>query len=232
VIRQLTLLLFFAGALCAQQRFEIASVKPSKAEPGHSGFDFDTGRVAGQNVSLKACIMGAYEVGPNQITGGPDWLESDRFEILAKADGPARTPALREMLRTLLGERFKLALRTESRPMQAYVLEVAKNGPRLEKSEGNGSSTENKRGDINAGNITMDRLAHVLSRQMDLPVVNHTGLDGAFNLRLQWSPEYARNGEGTSIFAAIQEQLGLRLRSEKTPVEVLVIDHAERPAEN
>ena len=78
----------------------------------------------------------------------------------------------------------------------------------------------------------MDRFAEVLSRQMDLPVVNHTGLDGVFNFKLQWTPENAKTAEGVSVFTAIQEQLGLRLRSQKTPVEVLVIDHAEHPTEN
>jgi len=231
--RQLICVLLFAAALRAQPpRFEVASIKPSKAEAGSSGFDTDGGRLAGQNVTLKRCIMGAYGVGPNQIVGGPDWLESDRFEIIAKADGSPASRTLMQMLQTLLADRFHLALHRESRPIQAYMIEVAKNGPRLEKGDGNGSSTQNRRGDIDATNITMDRLAEVLSRQMDLPVVNHTGLEGAFNLRLQWSPEYARTAEGTSIFAAIQEQLGLHLRSQKTPVEVLVIDHAERPSEN
>jgi uncharacterized protein (TIGR03435 family) len=85
----------------------------------------------------------------------------------------------------------------------------------------------------------MDRLAEVLSRQMQLPVVNRTGVDGAFDLKLQWTPEIDRPTkpgeaapEGVSIFTAIQEQLGLRLRSEKVPIEVLVIDRAEKPTEN
>ena len=87
----------------------------------------------------------------------------------------------------------------------------------------------------------MDRFAEVLSRQMDLPVVNRTGLEGVFNLKLEWTPESAKQikpgvdgaaMEGPSIFTAIQQQLGLRLRAQKTPVEILVIDHAEKPSEN
>jgi uncharacterized protein (TIGR03435 family) len=86
----------------------------------------------------------------------------------------------------------------------------------------------------------MERFAEILSRQMDLPVVNHTGLEGAFNLKLRWTPESARLAkaadsavpDGPSIFTAIQEQLGLRLHAQKVPVEVLVIDHAEKPSVN
>jgi uncharacterized protein (TIGR03435 family) len=81
----------------------------------------------------------------------------------------------------------------------------------------------------------MDRFAEILSRQMDRPVVNRTGLDGAFDLHLQWTPDGAKSGtggDGPSVFTAIQEQLGLRLRAQKTPVEVVVVDHAEKPGEN
>jgi uncharacterized protein (TIGR03435 family) len=121
------------------------------------------------------------------------------------------------------------------------VLEVAKNGPKLEKAEGGESTTNSGRGLLDARNTTMDRFAEVLSRQMDLPVVNRTGLEGVFNLKLEWTPESAKQikpgadgaaMEGPSIFTAIQQQLGLRLRSQKTPVEILVIDHAEKPSEN
>jgi uncharacterized protein (TIGR03435 family) len=106
--------------------------------------------------------------------------------------------------------------------------------------DGNGAATNNGRGHIVATNASMDRFAEILSRQMDRPVVNQTGLQGVFNLTLQWTPDSARpanpqNGaatEGPSIFTAIQEQLGLRLRAQKVPVDVLVIDHAERPDAN
>jgi uncharacterized protein (TIGR03435 family) len=122
------------------------------------------------------------------------------------------------------------------------VLDVAKNGPKLEKAEETESSTNSSRGLIDAKTITMDRFAEVLSRQMDLPVVNQTRLEGSFNLKLEWSTESGRpvrDGTGdvameteVSIFTAIQQELGLRLRARKTPVEVIVIDHAEKPSEN
>jgi len=187
--------------------------------------------------------MGAFAVGPNQISGGPPWLESARFDIVAKADLPVDDDrSLMAMLRTLLAERFKLAIRRETRTVEAFVLEVAKGGQKLERAAERESTTRNGRGLIDAKTITMDRFAEVLSRQMDLPVVNHTGLAGSFDLKLEWTPESrgpVRPGAddamletGVSIFTATQQELGLRLRARKTPVEVIVIDHAERPSEN
>ena len=195
------------------------------------------------NATLKRCIMGAYGLGPNQILGGPEWLDSDRYEIIAKADQPVNDDAvLMAMLQTLLAERFKLAIHRETKTVQAFVLEVAKNGPKMAKAEDREATTRNGRGLIDARTITMNRLAEVLSRQMDRPVVNQTGLEGAFDLKLEWTPESARpvrvgadgapTESGLSIFTAIQQQLGLRLRSEKAQVEMLVIDHAEKPSEN
>jgi uncharacterized protein (TIGR03435 family) len=234
--------LSLCGSMCAQTsdsvKFEVASIKPSKAAPGSGGVSARSGLLRSVNVTLKRSIMGAYEIGPNQIFGGPDWLDTERFDITAKADEPVGDHALMAMLQTLMAERFKLAIHRETRPIQAYVLEIGRNGSKLKKGDGGVSSTDNGRGNLLVKNTTLDRFAEVLSRQMDLPVVNRTGLDGAFNVELRWTPEnrQAKPGDappdGPSIFTAIQEQLGLRLRAEKVPIEVLVIDHAEKPTEN
>jgi uncharacterized protein (TIGR03435 family) len=198
--------------------------------PASSGIKTNHGRLTATNVTLKRCIMGAYGLGPNQIAGGPDWLDTDRFDIEAKSDRPEDGDGeLMARLQTLLAERFKLAVHCETRTISAYVLEVARNGPKLEKAEGEQARTNSGRGLIDASTITMTRFAEVLSRQMALPVVDNTGLQGAFNLKLQWTPEI---DNGLSIFTAIQEQLGLRLQSRKTPVENLVVDRAEKPSEN
>jgi uncharacterized protein (TIGR03435 family) len=236
-----------SGSIYAQsaatQRFEVASIKLSSASADStSGIATGHGRVDGNNVTLKRCIMGAYGVGPSQIAGGPDWLESERYEILAKADRPTNDDAvLMMMLQGLLAERFKLALHRETRTISSYVLEVAKNGPKLEKAPpgeaGTNTSTSNTAVTIDAHNTDMDAFARILGRKTDLPVVNRTGLDGIFNFRLHWTPESAmaaKGGatEGPSVFTALQEQLGLRLRAQKAPVEFLVIDHAEKPSAN
>jgi uncharacterized protein (TIGR03435 family) len=206
---------------------------------GNSGITTGHGHLTATNVTLKRCIMGAYALGPNQILGGPDWLDSDRFEIAAKAEEPVNDDdVLMGMLKGTLVERFKLAVHRETRTVSAYVLEAGKTGPKLQKTAGGEFTTDNRRGAIGANNITMDAFAERLSRQLSLPVINQTKLDGAFDLKLQWTPEGARpvrlesGAEAPSIFAAIQEQLGLHLRAEKAPVEILMVDHAERPTEN
>jgi uncharacterized protein (TIGR03435 family) len=170
----------------------------------------------------------------------PTRLDSDRFEILAKADQPINSDAtLMVMLQGLLAERFKLVLHRETRTLPAFVLKVTKNGPKLDPpgEAGTNTSTSNTGVIIDAHNTDMESFARILSRKMELPAVNRTGLEGIFNLKLQWTPEIARSKEsaateGPSIFAAIQEQLGLRLRSQKIPMEILMIDHAEKPSEN
>jgi uncharacterized protein (TIGR03435 family) len=227
----------FVLSLCAfaqQAQFEVASIKPSNAPPGSSGFDSRHGRLVGTNVTLKRSIMGAYAIGPNQIVGGPDWLDSDRFDINAKAGKDAGDREMMVMLQALLAERFHLESHRETRPVQCYVIEVAKGGPKLEKSTGESSSAGSGRGRVTGRATGMDRFAQVLAREMDLPVVNQTGLEGKFNFKLEWTPEIARQeaNAGPSIFTAIQEQLGLRLRAQKVPIEVLVIDRAEKPTEN
>src|SRR5579883_151928 len=213
------------SAFAQQPRFEVAAIRPSNADPGSSGFSSRHGRLVGSNVTLKRSIIGAYSVGPNQVVGGPDWLDSDRFDINAKADEDAGDSKLMLMLQSLLADRFHLVLHRETRPLQAYVIEVAKGGPKLEKAKTQESTTESGRGVLKVRGTTMDRFAQVLARQMDLPVVNQTGLEGAFDFKLEWTPENERSkpDAGTSIFTAIQEQLGLRLRAQKAPVEVLVI---------
>jgi uncharacterized protein (TIGR03435 family) len=235
-----------AGLVYAQSSitpFEVASIKPSNADPtASSGIDTAHGRLNAHYVTLKRCIMGAYNVGPHEISGGPNWLDSDRYEILAKAGQPIQDDAvLMVMLQGLLAARFHLVLHRETRTIPAFVLEVAKNGPKLEKAAAGeartNTSTSNTGVMIEALHTDLDAFARILARRVDLPVVNQTGLDGAFNIKLSWTPDSARPRdagamEGASIFTAIQEQLGLRLRSQKAPVEILVIDHAEKPSEN
>jgi len=234
MIRATAILALCISALA--QQFEVASIKPSSADRNaSSGINTAYGRLDAHNVTLKRCIMGAYGVGPHQILGGPGWLDSDRFEILAKAEQPiSDDAALMVMLQAILAERFKLALHRETRDVPALVLEVSKNGPKLEKAELGQAVTNTSSSKtgvvIDARNCDMESFAKIISRKMDLPVVNHTGLEGNFNLKLQWAPDNA--DAGPSIFTAIQEQLGLRLRSQKAAVEIIVIDHAEKPSEN
>jgi uncharacterized protein (TIGR03435 family) len=219
--------------------FDVASVKPASPEEiqaGSSGCKTGHGRETCTNVTLKRCIVGSFHTGPGQIVGGPSWLDSDRFHIEAKAAEPVEDDAVLDaMMKALLAERFHLTLHRETRNLQALVLEAAKSGPKLEKAPGGEAVTDSSHGRLTLKNTTMDGLAERLARVADLPVVNRTAIDGVFNMKLVWTPEGENpKGPGSppSLFTAIQEQLGLRLQSQKTPVEVLVIDHAEKPAEN
>ena len=234
----------FVGVLPTRAQaptLEVASIKPSKDDNYSSGgIKTGNGRIEARGVTLKRCIIGAYGVGLHQIVG-PDWLDSDHFDISAKAEQPTNSDdQLMLMLQALLADRFKLAFHRETKTMAAYVLEVAKNGPKLEKAAGGEAST-NTNGShsvisIDARNEDVNQFARVLARRMDLPVVNQTGVAGLYNFKLHWTPDSAlgdSNSESLSIFTAIQEQLGLRLHAAKAPVEVLVIDHVERiPTEN
>lgn len=232
-------LALFAVSFCAfaqAPQFEVASIKPVVVGDSYtSGITTGHGKLDAENVTLKRCIIGAYGVGPSQVIGGPDWLDSDRFLIHARAGQPIDSDAeLMRMLQSLLADRFHLVLHREARPLEAYVIEVAKGGPRLEKAAGGESTTNSGHGTLLARKTSMDLFAQVIARQLDLPVVNRTGLDGVYNFKLQWTPEkeLSRPDAGPSIFTAVQEQLGLHIRAQKVPLEVLVIDRAEHPTAN
>jgi uncharacterized protein (TIGR03435 family) len=229
------------GQVGPGQRFEVASIRPSSADTGSSGIKTGHGRLDAQNVAVKRCVMGAYGIGPHQISGGPAWFDTERFDITAKVDQPIDDDAvLMIMLQKLLEERFNLMLHHEVKQMSALVLQIAGNGPKLERAAdgeaGTNTSGTNASVIISAHNTGMDLFAKVLAREMELPVVNQTGLHGVFNFKLSWARENAteRNAvrDGPSIFTAVQEQLGLQLRSQKAAVDLFVIDHLEMPSEN
>jgi uncharacterized protein (TIGR03435 family) len=193
----------------------------------------------------------ANHVRPDAVTGGPAWIDSDRFDIVAKAGQTTPPDDLRQMLQTLLAERFKLVVHQEPKMMPAYALVVGKSGPKLQASE-TGLLTDQRcvpgegavgQKHIACRHITMAVLAGQLqeqsARDIDVVVVDQTGLSGAFDFKLDWTPA-ARTAAastdppaGPTIFEAVQEQLGLKLESRKLPLPVIVIDRVERvPVEN
>jgi uncharacterized protein (TIGR03435 family) len=234
--------------LAAQQpapAFEVASIKPntngiSNALPPLRS----NGSYSASNVAVKSIIANAYEVRIFQIEGGPDWLTSERFDIIAR--GPEGTPdQLRPaMLRTLLAERFKLVAHFETREQRVYSLTLLRGdgrlGPQLKPSApASGSSSGfpsasvgNGMARINGRRVSMDTLAMMLTGSVfNQRVINRTGLSGEFELDLRFTPDSspAAAPEFPSIFTAVQEQLGLKLEASRGPVEVLVIDSVERP---
>lgn len=241
LFRVLALLCLSVSALAQQQspQFEVASVKPNHSGNTSSGENTGHGRLTVTNDTLKQLIRIAFDIKDFQIEGGPRWLDSDRYDIVATT-GSAEDitdQQLRPLLQALLADRFQLKAHRETRKMAIYSLVVAKNGPKVTKHTGGGggdSFTNASTGNIRATNATMTTLANSLSRVMGRPVINNTRLKGTFDYKLVWAPsEQTNRFDGApSIFTAVREQLGLRLASAKGPVEMLVIESAEKASEN
>jgi uncharacterized protein (TIGR03435 family) len=221
----------------------VASIKPTTAEPGStSGITTENGRISARNVTLKRCVRGAYEVPESLVFGGPKWVDDERYDIEAKAAGPATDRELMAMLQSLLAERFNLALHRETRTLPDYALVPARNGLTAKRSEpGTPSRGSSSWKTIDAQACDMGRLAQKLSEALHLPVADLTAIEGEYDFKLEWTPDNMQASPqgiaaavpaGPSIFAALQEQLGLRLEPRKVPAEVLVIDHADRASEN
>lgn len=247
-------LVSFCATLFAQQgavppAFEVASVKPSLDPPGSVvGISEGKGRISAKNVTLKRCVRGAYNVPEPQIIGGPRWADQDRYDIEAKATVPAGGHELMLMLQTLLADRFKLVFHREQRAIPGYRLVTGKGGLKAQISAPDrGSVGRSQRGRIEAEGCTMAQLALKLAEVLHQPVLDATRVAGKFDLNLEWTPDDMqakppsadqRSGNvpesdaGPSIFAALREQLGLKLESSKVPAEVLVIDSAEKPSAN
>jgi uncharacterized protein (TIGR03435 family) len=231
------------GQAAPAPAFEAASIKPSQDPPGSgSGITTTRGRISARNVTLKRCVRGAYGVEEPHILGGPKWLDEARYNIEARAAGPAGDRELMTMLQSLLAERFKLAFHRETRALPGYALVLGKGGLRAKPSAPDaGSRTSSRWGSIEASGCTMAQLALKLSEVLHLPVADFTAVPGEFDFKLEWTSDDMQApapdavpdaASGPSLFAALQEQLGLKLESRKVPADVLVIDHAEKPSEN
>ncbi len=226
--------------------FDVATVKMGGPVEANGMININTGKILHgvvtlSNATLSDCLIFAYTLTTADQLAGPDWINQKavRFEVTGKA--PPETPdnQLRLMLQTLLKERFQITLHTEQREMAHYELVIGKNGPKLKDATvGPGEATGRARLDgIRSNRMQMNRLAALLSRTTRLPVLDKTGLTGFYQFDLRYANEVSEapeeNPAGPSIFTAVQEQLGLKLESRKGPVEVLVIDHAEKiPLEN
>lgn len=241
VLLAATLLTAFAQSPTARPAFEVASVKPGTGPDSYSIIQATPGgRFTAQNLPLKYLIGVAYEVKGPQIQGGPGWIEMTRFDISAKAEGSPTLPEMLPMLRSLLEERFKLAIHRDTKQLSILALTVAKGQAKLVKSSagGCGSPTcglRSIRYGLAGTEVSMSDLTKGLSEVLGVIVIDRTGLPDHYDVHLEWSPDPSRpgwNGPGASIFADLQEQLGLKLESQKAPVEVLVIDHAEKPDAN
>jgi len=232
----------------APPKFEVASIKQSADPPDSLRFNTNNGRIKFENVTLSACIIRAYELRDTQLQGGPKWLNEDRYYIEAKAEGRTNDRDLNIMLQNLLIDRFKLAFHRETKSVNGYALVLGKGGLKAKPSgtsernslterRANFTSDFQHQTTMDAQYCTMTCLAKTLSGVLHTPVVDATNTESPFDFKLSWTADDLQipasdAGIGASIFAALQEQLGLKLESRKVPTEVLVIDNAERPTEN
>jgi uncharacterized protein (TIGR03435 family) len=231
-------------AAAAPPAFEVASIKLNTS--GGPGAEMYPGKseVRIKNYSLKQLIQAAYKVKDYSFAGQP-WLDSQRFDIVAKLPRDARAGQFPAMLQTLLRERFQLVVHRESRIMTALALVVDKGGLKIKPVEAGQVAAGLGSTMIRASKVSMTQLADLLSSAMDRPVQDLTELPGVYNIDLKWMPDDAPSMDAaggdrqsptgspaaTSVFSAVQE-LGLKLQTRKLPVEVLVVDHAEKPSEN
>jgi uncharacterized protein (TIGR03435 family) len=231
--------------------FEVATIKPTK--PGTQGkvLTIRGTEFVTINFSLNDLISFAYGIHVRQITGGPSWLESDFYDITAKPDveGIPNRKQLEGMVQKLLADRFKLTFHHDKKELSAFTLVVGKNGPKLAPSAGDPKGLPGlgfrALGNLIVNNANMSDFTQLMQAAvLDRPVVDQTDLKGRFDFTLKWTPDESQfNGRGGSVksdaadappdlFTAIQEQLGLQLKSAKVPVDVLVVDHVEKPSEN
>jgi uncharacterized protein (TIGR03435 family) len=224
----------------AESKFEVASVKAIKypSEDGarivFSGIRPSPDGITGTRVNLAACIRWAYGLKDYQISGLGS-SGSEAYDITAKAAGHVGVGELRLMLQNLLADRFKLAFHREKKDLPAYVIVAGEHGLSANAADGEGSfttSTELGRQTLK-GKMSMPQLADALGRELDRPVIDMTGLKGVFEIKLSWTPDESTDVAplGPSLSMAMR-QLGLILRAQKSPIEILVVDHVERPSEN
>ena len=260
-----------AQAPPADLTFEVASVKPNKSGDGRVLLGLQPGgRFTATNVPARLLLRQAYNVQDFQIVGGPDWLGSDRFDVIAKAPGgDYNGEQMRPMLRALLAERFKLTAHNETREMPVYVLMKARSdgklGAKLTPAAVDCAAARGRRGGgpppappqpgqriecgfmiglgrMSAGGMPILELARTLSQQVGRVVLDKTELTGNYDFELTYAPQQLGgpapllNGapapvdpDAPSLFTALQEQLGLKLDTQRGPVEVLVIDRVEQP---
>jgi uncharacterized protein (TIGR03435 family) len=254
-----------------RQEFDIASVKPAASLDGRALLLAVPGRLQMTNLTLRRLILIAYGVQDYQLSGGPQWIDSEHYDIEAKTNSTATVQQMEgPMLQALLGERFRLAVHQETRQLPVYQLSVVKAGGLRFSKEGSCApystnspppatsadfrtifcglrlTVDGASRTLDGKGVTMAMLAANLSRTYNTSlgrnVLDTTGLTGAFDIHLNWSIDpmsapsddsdtaTAEDRIAPSLFTALQEQLGLKLESGKGPIEVVVIDHIEKPS--
>jgi len=239
-------LTFYASAVLAQQStFAVATIHPSSGDVKfeHDGATEVTGDMLRmRDVTVDSCIKWAYGVQNSQIDG-PGWLDSDRLDITAKSDGPATEAAMKSMLQALLAQRFHLAFHHEQREMKALVLTVASSGSKLKPAAAPDAPPyrQNSANGTIAKSMPIREWANFIAGPLQMPVVDQTGLTGKYDFAIDFTPYLPEPGKNMSdsrpdatalIKIVMHDQLGLDINGRKAQVDVMVVDHIEKPSAN
>lgn len=222
--------------------FEVVSVKPSQSGGPRSTVRAQDGNLTGRNVTLKQLMAYANNI-PSYLFFGPDWIETDGYDVTAIAKNSLSVTELRLMLRTLLEDRFKLKTHRETKEISAYWLVIAEGGPKLrdpQEEESFNSSLAGK-SPFRPGfaglfsNKSLPEFAERLGRPMDRPLLDRTGIQGRYWFQLEWADEPDQAGRqyllvGTKLLTALREQVGLTIEEGNVAAEIVMIDSAERPS--
>ncbi len=241
----------FGQSTLAASAFEAADIHASTrtTNPGMHGGAVRGGRYEVKDASLLDLITTAYGVQADRIQGGPSWLASDRFDIIAKAPAGTTQKNINLMLQSLLAERFKLAVHRDTKPMPAYMLTVGKSKPKLKEASGSGQigcqggniTATAESSNYSCRNVTMQafsetvRFLEVPGMLQTIPVVDATGMEGAWDFDFKFTSRAQRalsGADAISLLDAVDKQLGLKLEVKTTPLEVLVVDSGSQPTAN
>jgi uncharacterized protein (TIGR03435 family) len=195
-----------------------------------------------RDVSVQTCIKWAYGVQDNQISG-PAWIQSEHYDIIAKADKPSTDEQMKLMMQSLLDDRFKLSFHHQSKELKAFVLTVAKGGAKVSPAAAPDAKPyrQNSANGTVAKSITIQEFADFISGPLQMPVVDETSLPGRYDFTIDFTPylpDPTHNMDGTKpdttgiLMAALEGELGLKMESRKTQVDVMVVDHVEKPSAN
>jgi uncharacterized protein (TIGR03435 family) len=233
------------GVWAQQTGFAVATIKPSP-EGSPTMTQFQGTRFVTRGTTFVDLFKYAYSVHPDQVIGGPEWLRTERFDVVADPETEKR-PSSDEMkarVQQLLVERFHVIMHKEKKVLSVYALQKA-GAVKLKKSEGNEAGMPvvgfEPRGALHVGNATMAEFAVFLQRfALDRPAVDQTGIAGKYDVELRWTPENfhvngrviepPEDGSAPELYTAIRDQLGLKLQATKEPTDVFVVDAAEKPA--
>jgi len=239
------------GQTAAPPRFEIADVRasPRRADAFLRRYGLQAGRYEMLNATMLDLIAAAYGLDEQKVIGGPNWLELDRFDVIAETPPGATPDSIKPMLQALLADRFKLKVHMDTRPVPAFALVVAKGKPKMTEAEGSGKSGcepgPPQRGRapyrvLTCHHVSMALFAQILrgwaAEYFDNPVVDATGLKGFWDFELKWTQRWLMTqagGDGINVYDAVDKQLGIKLELRKIPSSVIVVDSVnEKPAPN